>query len=201
LVAQHSVLLLTTDEISPTGNRLWQWSTVNGWSEQDAPPGRIIKGAGRAVGQAHALYLVSANPAVTLGTMLVSYHTITKSWATHGVLDTGSIGSVAAWKNGFISAEPSAKGHGINFSYTHIDSGEQRLNPIDWGVIAIYTILVMGVGLYFYTQDARGSTASYFLGGRSIPFWAAGISMYASNVSALSFIGIPAKSFATNWQY
>jgi len=39
------------------------------------------------------------------------------------------------------------------------------------------------------------------VGGRKIPFWAAGVSLYAANTSSISYIAIPAKSFETNWQY
>ena len=34
-----------------------------------------------------------------------------------------------------------------------------------------------------------------------IPFWAAGISLYATNSSSIGYIATTAKAFATNWQY
>src|SRR5690606_28027011 len=39
------------------------------------------------------------------------------------------------------------------------------------------------------------------LGGRKIPWWAAGLSIFGSKLSALTFIAIPAKAFATDWVY
>src|SRR5690606_39288799 len=48
-------------------------------------------------------------------------------------------------------------------------------------------------------QTARPSDS--VVGGRSIPFWPARISLYATNTSSISFIAIPAKAFDTNWQY
>jgi len=68
-------------------------------------------------------------------------------------------------------------------------------------VIVVYLGGMIGIGLYFYMREKRNSTANFFVGGRSIPFWAAGVSLYAANTSSISFIAIPAKAFETNWQY
>ena len=60
---------------------------------------------------------------------------------------------------------------------------------------------MLGMGLYFYLREKRNSTSDFFVGGRTIPFWAAGVSLYAANTSSISYIAIPAKAFETNWQY
>jgi SSS family transporter len=60
---------------------------------------------------------------------------------------------------------------------------------------------MLGMGLYFYLKEKRTSTSDFFVGGRTIPFWAAGVSLYAANTSSISYIAIPAKAFETNWQY
>ncbi|WP_379654829.1 sodium:solute symporter [Pseudoxanthomonas sp. UC19_8] len=82
-----------------------------------------------------------------------------------------------------------------------IESGKYLLKWQDWAVIVFYLALVIGIGGYFYLRERRQSTSDFFVGGRSIPFWAAGISLYATNTSSISFIAIPAKAFETNWQY
>jgi SSS family transporter len=55
--------------------------------------------------------------------------------------------------------------------------------------------------VYFYLKAKRGSTADFFVGNRSIPFWAAGVSIYATNTSSISYVATPAKAFETDWQY
>jgi SSS family transporter len=75
------------------------------------------------------------------------------------------------------------------------------LKWLDWIVIVVYLATMVGMGLYFYLREKRNSTSDFFVGGRTIPFWAAGISLYAANTSSISFIAIPAKAFETNWQY
>jgi SSS family transporter len=77
---------------------------------------------------------------------------------------------------------------------------KRLLTVIDWIVIVAYLGGSASIGLYFYLRNRHQSNEEFFLGGRSIPWWAAGISLYATGTSAISFIAIPAKSFATNWQ-
>jgi SSS family transporter len=45
------------------------------------------------------------------------------------------------------------------------------------------------------------TTGDFFLGGQKIPWWAAGLSIFGSKLSALTFIAIPAKAYATDWTY
>src|SRR5690606_23974740 len=75
------------------------------------------------------------------------------------------------------------------------------LRVLDWAVIVVYLTAMLAMGFWFYMRDRNESTSDFFVGGRSIPFWAAGISLYATNTSSISFIAIPAKAFDTNWQY
>src|SRR5690606_16502426 len=84
---------------------------------------------------------------------------------------------------------------------TQLQSGQHLLRWLDWVVMIVYLAAMLGMGVYFYLRDQNESTSDFFVGGRSIPFWAAGISLYATNTSSISFIAIPAKAFDTNWQY
>ncbi|HAH05593.1 MAG TPA: hypothetical protein DCM05_03560 [Elusimicrobia bacterium] len=45
------------------------------------------------------------------------------------------------------------------------------------------------------------TTSDFFLGGRRIPWWAAMLSFIATEISAMTIIGVPATSFRENWQY
>jgi SSS family transporter len=63
---------------------------------------------------------------------------------------------------------------------------------LDWGVVVLYLVLVMAVGLWM----ARGqnSKRDYFLGGRNMPWWVVGLSIIATETSALTLIGVPAMA-------
>jgi SSS family transporter len=63
----------------------------------------------------------------------------------------------------------------------------------DYSVMAVYLLSVVGIGWYFSKNE--NSTDDYLLGGRSIPWWAIAISMFATLMSALSFLGVPSEAF------
>jgi SSS family transporter len=77
-----------------------------------------------------------------------------------------------------------------------------KLAAIDWLIIAAYFALSLSVGLYF-TRRASRSTDEYFLAGRSLPWWLAGVSIVATTFSSdtpLLVTGITARGgIAGNW--
>jgi solute:Na+ symporter, SSS family len=58
-----------------------------------------------------------------------------------------------------------------------------QLATIDWVVIALFFILTMVIGL-LVSKKAGSSSAEFFLGGRSMPWWLLGVSMVATTFSA-----------------
>jgi SSS family transporter len=201
VVAQNSFLLVTVAESVTAVERLLQWHPDQGWRERNQPPGMVIGGTGRAVGQGHVLYLIAGLPNSDVKAQLMSFHTITGSWASHGQVQTTEIRFGVGWKDGILWVQAGEQGSGTAFALTELESGKASPAMLDWAVIAVYLLGMLGIGFYFYTRDAQKSEAEFFLGGRSIPFWAAGISLYVSNASSISYIAIPAKAFSTNWQY
>ncbi len=57
------------------------------------------------------------------------------------------------------------------------------LSYLDWSIIGLYLFFVMFVGLR-YTNTAGKNLQSFFLGGRSLPWWLAGVSMVATTFAA-----------------
>lgn len=68
---------------------------------------------------------------------------------------------------------------------------------IDWCVLLAYFAGTMGIGLYFYRQTR--STEGYTAGNRSLPGWVCGLSIFATFLSSISYLALPGKSFAENW--
>lgn len=56
------------------------------------------------------------------------------------------------------------------------------LSSLDWAVVALYGAVVLVVGLWF-TRRAGADAESYFLAGRSLPWWILGTSMVATTFS------------------
>ena len=197
LVGQTGALFITVKSGPGNGERLLRWTLEAGWSDKSAVPGSVIEGSARSMGQAHVLYLVRVGDSIRL----MMFHTITGSWATLGEPDAAGARFATAWGNGIAWARPAANGAGSEIAYAEIESNKLLLKGFDWLVIVFYLVSMLGMGLYFYLRQKRNSTADFFVGGRKIPFWAVGISLYAANTSSISYIAIPAKAFATNWQY
>ena len=67
------------------------------------------------------------------------------------------------------------------------------LGWLDWTIVAVYLLANLGIGLW----ASRGvtSAAELHLGSRDLPWWALGMSVAATYVSALSFLGGPAWAY------
>ncbi len=64
---------------------------------------------------------------------------------------------------------------------------------LNWSIVVTYLIANLGLGWY---MSRRVTTSEdYYLGDRSSPWWAIGISVVATYVSALSFLGGPAWAY------
>lgn len=196
LIAQTRALYVLED--GPAPQALWRHDSEAGWQSKPAVPGARVAGSLRALGQAHLLMLVRGQG--DGAARLLSYHTITSAWAE--LPDAGAADVVASggYKNGLVWFERGAGGV-VQGQSAQLTAGKYLLKWMDWLVIVVYLASMIGIGMYFYIKEKRNSTSDFFVGGRSIPFWAAGVSLYATNTSSISFIAIPAKAFETNWQY
>lgn len=71
-----------------------------------------------------------------------------------------------------------------------------HLSFADWAVIAIYLGGIIGFGLW--QGRGQSTTRDYFLGSRTLPWWGVGLSILATETSALTFIGVPAMAFGAD---
>src|SRR6185369_1593771 len=73
------------------------------------------------------------------------------------------------------------------------------LTWVDYLVIGGYLLAITAFGSYF--ARFQKTTADYFLTGRSVPWWAICFTIVATETSTLSFIGVPAQSYASNFAF
>jgi len=69
---------------------------------------------------------------------------------------------------------------------------------VNWLVVATYLLGMVGVGYWFMKRESASSTDAYFRGGQRVPWWVAGLSIFATMLSALTFMGIPARAYQTD---
>ncbi len=61
------------------------------------------------------------------------------------------------------------------------------LGLIDWLIIALYFVFILGIG--FYLKQFADSGKGFFLGGRSNSAWVAGLAFLSANLGALELLG------------
>jgi SSS family solute:Na+ symporter len=71
------------------------------------------------------------------------------------------------------------------------------LRLIDLIVLIVYLIGSVALGCYFVFKNR--SSEEFTTGGRSMPGWLVGLSLFGTFVSSISFLALPAKAFTSNW--
>src|SRR5919109_1357913 len=73
------------------------------------------------------------------------------------------------------------------------------MHPVDWTIIAVYLVWIVwdGIRLTKRSHELEG----YFLGGRSLPWWAAGLSVMATQLSAITMIGTTGQGYADGMRF
>ncbi|MDC0088014.1 hypothetical protein OAI07_00570 [Akkermansiaceae bacterium] len=71
----------------------------------------------------------------------------------------------------------------------------------DWSVVVIYMVLTTWLG--HRLSGKQSSVKDFFLGGRTLPWWSVSGSMIATEISALTFIGVPGVVYGLSgdWTY
>ena len=66
-----------------------------------------------------------------------------------------------------------------------------RLTTIDWLIMAVYFLFVLGIGIAL--KRYMKTSSDFFLSGRSIPAWIAGLAFLSANLGAQEVIGMAAS--------
>lgn len=69
---------------------------------------------------------------------------------------------------------------------------ESGLQWLDWAVIGVYALFMLGIGWYYLHKQKN--TEDYLLGGRKINPILSGISLFATLLSSISYLGIPGET-------
>jgi len=139
------------------------------------------------------------------GTIL-SYNTVTDRWAGAGSFPMeGSFAPVTTpvvfWDGKVILPTGEIKPGVRSPQVLVAEIGDSKLSfgVVNWIVVAVYLLGMVAVGYWFMKREAASSTEAYFRGGQKIPFWVAGLSIFATMLSAITFMAVPGAAYATNW--
>ncbi len=180
---------------------LHRYHPVDGWTNQASPATSIRPIAAWPMGQAHVGFLApgpSADGAP--GQTLAAYSTVTDSWSDAGHW-SGERDNAIGFVHGtsLIVASGGADGSPPTLARASFDVGKRPFYVIDYAMVVVYLLGMILIGFYFSRREE--GTDDFFVGGRKMPWWAVGFSLYATGTSAISFMAIPAKSYATDWLY
>jgi solute:Na+ symporter, SSS family len=140
---------------------------------------------------------------------ILAYHTITDTWRPIGKISESDVGGLTAGSHVTTTAVKWGKD-------IIIPSGEVRpgvrspkvwiitprkadsFGTLNYVVLAAYLLALVGMGYYFSRRES--TTDDFFKAGGRIPWWAAGLSIFGTQLSAITFMAIPANAFGTNWR-
>ncbi|GIU15224.1 sodium:solute symporter [Shewanella sp. MBTL60-007] len=152
------------------------------------------------LGQSHIL-------AFTDEGKILSFNAITGSWSTfiqHHVEnkltdETALISqAIVATQEGIYSLNiTKSNPHTLSLWQAKLVKTEKNFGLVNMLVLVLYLLCVVLVGLFFVFKNRN--TDDYFRGGQSIPWWAAACSIYATMLSSLTYVALPAIVYQTNW--
>jgi SSS family transporter len=191
----------------------YRYTPGSGWKRiaDLTTPVVAAPGPAPALGPAHLLLLGGDNGALLqvppqhhpgFPRIVRAYHTVTDSWANLGELPFSLVTTGSAEWNGRIIVPGGEMRPGVRS--TEVWAGTPRRPTPSFGwlnytTLALYLAAVAGLGLGFLRRQK--TTADYFKGGGRIPWWAAGLSIFATMLSSITFMAVPAKAFSTDWTF
>jgi len=130
---------------------------------------------------------------------VLSFHTITKTWGKAGEMPAAPVTTTAVrWGDDVIipsgETRPGVRSPAV---YRGTPPARKSFGTLNYAALFGYLALVLLNGLWFARR--MKNTDDFFKAGGRIPWWAAGLSIFGTQLSAITFIAIPAGIFATNW--
>ncbi len=165
----------------------------------------VMAGTALPFGTNHILFLGGRNADNSDDNKLRLYHTISESMIEvdmpEGVVLPVTTNALKD-KDGnilIVSGETAPRVRTPVILRGEVDTTISRMNWLDIAVIVLYFVLLSLIGWYF--SKNQKTSDDYFKGGGRIPWFVVGLSIFGTALSAITFMSIPAKAYATDWSY
>ena len=178
--------------------------------KKDGTDGRCaMAGVGIASGAAHVL-IFGGDDAADWGAGprhpgfprdILAYHTITDTWVKVGRMPGRSPVTTTAVRWGDQIFVPSGEIRpGVRTPRVWRAEREEvpGFGVLNYLILTVYLAVLICMGVYFARREK--TTDDFFRAGRRVPWWAAGLSIFGTQLSAITFMAIPAMSFSTDWR-
>ncbi|MBD5446084.1 MAG: hypothetical protein HDR31_02060 [Mycoplasma sp.] len=85
-----------------------------------------------------------------------------------------------------------------------IGSGSLTFSDSNWVIVGVYLFAILCIGIYFsfeskFKKKYVATSQDFFMASKSIPGWAVGFSLFATSLSAITFLSVPAQTFGSDW--
>jgi solute:Na+ symporter, SSS family len=209
----------------------WRFNPKTGWQQLADMPVALAAAPGPAaqVGGNHLFVLGGDDGSLASEVMRLrdqhpgfggevwAYHVVTDSWTRAGSLprdlgpDPANEPNAGVWPPVTVPAVqwnglwvlPSGEARpGVRtprVMAAAIEAERHEVGTLNMTVLVIYLLAMLGIGFYFSRKER--STERFFRGSQRLPWWAVGLSIYATMLSAITFMAIPAKAFTDDWSY
>jgi len=129
-----------------------------------------------------------------------AYHTITDTWVGLGEMPAG-LGRVDAVRKEdriLLVGRPAGLSGPVAYA-VDVRRKARPFGALNIAALVLYLLTLVGMGFFFSRREK--STGDFFIAGRRVPWWAAGLSIFGTQLSSISFMAIPAKVYMTDWLY
>jgi SSS family transporter len=194
---------------------VWQYTPQTGvWRPRAEAPRCVMAGLGIGLGQSHVLVLGGADGSLFdradelrdrhpgFPKEALAYHTITNTWTSAGAVPQNHVTTIPVkWHDRIIIASGEIRPRVRSAAVWSVSAvvRQHGFGALNYGVLFGYLLAMVGIGVYFTRRNKN--TDDYFRGGKQVPWWAAGCSIFATMLSSLTFTGIPSKAYAQDWVY
>jgi SSS family transporter len=131
---------------------------------------------------------------------LLAYHTITDTWSPLGQTPATQVTvPTVSWHERIVIPSGEIQ-PGIRTPVIHtlqITGRKTGFGLINYTTLALYLAAMLALGSSFAKKNK--STNDFFRGGQRIPWWAAGVSIFATMLSSITFMAIPAQAYSVGW--
>lgn len=184
-------------------------TVAHGWQLMAAPPFKLAGPGMMPLGESHLLVfggvastikprllngLLPKKPEESLNKKLWTYDTVVNAWVAIGTSRPLGIEPVAASDNQtWLMVARRVTTHSGNLWALQWKPKVRTLNWLDYLFLGLNFLGMALLGAYLSRRQK--STGEYALGGNKIRWWMAGISLFATQTSAISIMAIPAMTY------
>ncbi|MBQ6914147.1 MAG: hypothetical protein IJQ65_00380, partial [Kiritimatiellae bacterium] len=141
---------------------------------------------------------------------VLAYNCVTDAWCEYGALadgDTPRCGAAAGIRPGktpesyTVIIAGGEKAPALRTDVVSVASFRKtgKFGATAWAVVGVYALLMVGMACFFIFK--KKDENDYFRGGNRIPWYVAGMSIFATMLSSITFIAIPTQAYLQDWRY